>query len=123
MASDLLALIDDYNNAEGLVMTYGNRIMAIICDCVRDVIPDIRGVIGDLDDDDILIFRSYEYEIEKRLETMKDGVPNNWRRFYFLIEKVFPELEFKVDDNGIYLSPEEQDEIIKRLKKLRGEEK
>jgi len=117
MNNELLKLIHDYDNVRDLASTYGMRIISIICDVVRDIIPDIRGWVGDIDISDVLFFHSEKFE--KRAEEMQEGVPTNWRRFYLLIELIFPELESDVDDDGIYLSPEEQISVLERLKKLR----
>ena len=121
MSSDILALIDGRDKAKASVAAYEKKIMAIICDAVRDIIPDIEGWLGTADNHNVLFFNSEIWS--KDFPTAEEAASAGWWWLSMLIEQVFPELQFQVSDNGIYLPPEEQIEILKRLKKLRGEKK
>ena len=118
MASDLLALIDGWDKAKASVAAYEKRIMAIICDAVRDIIPDLEGWLGTPDNPNKMIFLSEQFG--HCYERMPKEKNENWENLHSLIEEIFPELEYQLEDNDIYLSPEEQAKIIERLKKLRG---
>jgi len=118
MSSDILALIDGRDKAKASVAAYEKKIMAIICDAVRDIIPDIEGWLGTADNPNVLFFNSEIWS--KDFPTAdEEAASAGWWWLSMLIEQVFPELQFQVSDNGIYLPPEEQIEILKRLKRLR----
>jgi len=119
MNNNLLALIDGRDKAKASVAAYEKRIMAIICDAVRDIIPDLEGWLGTPDNPNKMIFLSEQFG--HCYERMPKEKNENWENLHSLIEEIFPELRYQLDDNDIYLSPEEQIKIIKRLKKLRGE--
>ena len=61
MSSDILALIDGRDKAKASVAAYEKRIMAIICDAVRDIIPDLEGWLGTPDNPNKMIFLSEQY--------------------------------------------------------------
>ena len=114
MSDNLLYEINQWNNSKMVVAAYENKIMAIICDAVRDIIPDIEGWLGTADNPNVLFFNSEIWS--KDFPTAEEAASAGWWRLSMLIEQVFPELQFQVSDNGIYLPPEEQIEILKRLK-------
>jgi len=118
MNNNLLFKICQYNSAKKMLATYQKTIMETICEAIRDVIPDIEWRLGNPENQNLMIF--YSEDRAKKFSFDDEAYDNYWR-FSSVIESVFPALEFSVGDNYLYVSPEERDEIIKRLKKLRGE--
>ncbi len=116
----LLSLIWWYNRSNENVTMAGKRIIEIICDAVRDIIPDIEGWVGTEDGSNLLFFNS-KLQSDIWWNKVESNEGEQWECLDFLIEKVFPELKYCVDDNCIYLPPEKQNMVIERLEKLRGE--
>jgi len=114
----LLTLINSYNSSREQVTKLGNQIIKIICDALRDVIPDMEGSVGTIDSPNVLFFSSNEQS--SAWENKDSREIENWESLDQLIEKVFPEIKYDVDDNCIYLPPDKQKIVIERLKKLRG---
>ncbi len=121
MNNNLLFAVHQYLNAKKMLAGYEKKIMDIICDAVRDIIPDIESWLRYPDGPNIMLFLSEEFG--HCYERMPKEKNENWENLHSLIEEIFPELEYQLEDNDIYLSPEEQAKIIKRLKKLRGEKR
>ncbi len=115
---DLLPLIWNYNTARRVVAITGGKIVIKICDAIRDIIPDIEGWVGDIDSSDVLFFRSEEAAKGFDEVLLSGQEYEDWKSLDSLIGEVFPELQYKVDDNCIYLSPNKQKLIVERLKKL-----
>ncbi len=122
--NNLLNLIDWYRQSREHVTKAGNKIIKIICDSIRDIIPDIEGWVGSIDSPDVLIFSSSIQVAVWEREIKENGIggrnEERWRSLGSLIGEVFPELKFRVDDNGMYMPPEKQKIIIERLQQLRS---
>jgi len=117
MNNNLLFAVHQYLNAKKMLAGYEKKIMDIICDAVRDIIPDIEGWLGTASNPNVLFFNSETWS--KDFPTAEEAASAGWWWLSMLIEQVFPELQFQISDNGIYLPPEEQIEVLKRLKRLR----
>lgn len=117
MNNNLLTLIECLDRDKICVAVHEKMIMEIICDAIKDIIPDIKWRYGYPDDPDIMIFYS-ENMAKDFIDDRKEVSNNNWR-LYSVIENVFPELKYTTDDNYIYLSDEERFKIINKLKNLR----
>jgi len=95
------------------------NLVEMICDVVRDIIPDIEGRFGTLRGQASLYF--FSKEIGKRFDKLLDDDDFDWtnRRFCFLVEDAFPEFVGCVFDNSLFLTPEEQLAVRDRLENLK----
>lgn len=118
MGDNILDIIERYESASSEVVKYQKEIIRLICNAVRDVIPDIDAWIGTIDNPNVIFFNSDERG--KRFDkALDDKAFDGWQSLDSLIGDVFPELLYEVDDNCIYLSPEEQAKIKERLERLK----
>ncbi len=113
MSDNLLYEIHQWNNSKMVVAAYENKIIKLICEAVRDVIPDIEGWRGTSDFPEMLFFNSEKYSIPP------DGVDIKQKWFTEIVVSVFPELKDEIYDNGIFLSPEQEAKILNKLVELR----
>jgi len=114
----LLSLVWWYNRSREHLRIAGEKIIEIICGAIRDILPDIDGWVGSIDSSDVLFFSSNHQQEIWDNEVEAGGV-EGWKSLEYLIEEIFPELKFRVDDDGIYLPPDKQKIIIERLQQLR----
>ena len=107
--SKAVRLINDYLEAIRKTQEAGEKLGILICETVRDIIPDIEFSLGWAEAGvDTLCFFS-------KSKKKWWGVP-----FDAVLREVFPEL-FIDAPYGVYLSSDEAEEARKRLKALRGE--
>lgn len=113
MNDNLLFVICQYNSLKKMLSFSEKRIMEIICEAIRDVIPDIKAR-RDYCHSERMVF----YTEAMPEEAPEKTTPDFW--LSSVITDVFPALGGSVDDVSIYLSQEERADILKRLRKLRG---
>jgi len=117
----IAGLIDGLNRAKSWVVVNEKMIMEILCNAIKDVIPDIKGRLGypyPHNPASKIVF--YSEQRSKALDNGTEGAIDNRFRLSSIIESVFPELEYSVDDHFIYLSEKERVELIKRLNEYKG---
>jgi hypothetical protein len=115
----LAGLIKGLDRAKSWVVMNEKMIMEILCNAIRDVIPDIKGRLGypyPNNPANKIVF--YSEQKSKALDDGTEGAADNRYRLSSIIESVFPELEFSVDDHFIYLSEKERVELTKILNEL-----
>jgi len=96
------------------------NIVWLICDVVRDVIPDIEGKLGTLTCGENLFFKSKQFFERLRVERVFDRDElEGWRDFRSLVVDTFPEFKGEVFDNCLFLTPEEQMKVKDRLENLK----
>lgn len=104
-----MKMVNDYLEAIRRAQEAGEKLGELICETVKDIIPDIEFSLGWAEAGvDTLCFHSKSKK--------------KWREVPFdtVLREVFPELQFHIDTPyGVYLSQEEAEEIRKRLKALR----
>ncbi len=118
MNDNLLFVINQYIDATVKMSINQRKIVEILCDTVRDIIPDIKGRFDIVDTPNVMFLHSESRggDFPEDREGMEFA---SWYNISRLIEDVFPEIEFMIKDNGISLSQEEEKKILERLKKLR----
>lgn len=98
------------------------NLVELICDIVRDVIPDIEGRVGTLTNKENIFFFSKEYKErfeDAMVEDDFDFYLEGWQDFRSLVEDAFAEYAGLVFDNGLFLTPEEQLAVRDRLENLK----
>ena len=126
MSNVIINAINQYKDGIDEAKAYGERIIKLICDALRDVIPDIKGYTSVGYNDNTLKFLSTELEY-RYLETLLDEDDlfdgeypcEGWINLSSLIQKVFPDIEDLVKDDDVYIMPEEQAEVKERLERLK----
>jgi len=113
---DMMDDISEYVNSREKIASSAQKIGEAICGAVRDIIPDIEYRVGDQENPTSIWFKSKEtrWQFEDTTESI-----SSWEPFWSLISKVFPELEDYIADDMMYISPEMQEKIIRRLEALR----
>ena len=85
------------------------NLVEMICDMVKDIIPDVGGTILILAGKERLFFFSENFRERLNKGMAKDDFSwDGWWDFRSLIGEVFPEYAGCVYDNGLFLTPEEQ---------------
>jgi len=113
---DIMDDISEYLKSREKIASSAQKIGEAICGAAKDIIPDIEYGVGDQEDPTNIWFKSKEtrWQFEDTTESI-----SSWEPFWSLISKVFPELEDYIADDMMYISPEMQEKIIRRLEALR----
>jgi len=114
----ILTAIDKYREARATFFLEGEKIAKMICDAIRDVLPDIKGYV--LEDRwhtwGTLFFESDMQHKEFLKTTIKTN--RDWDNFLYILFDIFPSLIGHVN-SPMSLPPEKAKEIKRRLIKLR----
>lgn len=113
---DIMGQISEYVKSREKIVSSAQKIGEAICGAVRDIIPDIEYRVGDQENPTSIWFKSKEtrWQFEDTTESI-----SSWEPFWSLISKVFPELEDYIADDMMYIPPDTQAKIIRRLEMLR----
>jgi hypothetical protein len=114
---DIMCHIYDYLNSGQKIMSSGRKIGEAICGAVRDIIPDIDCRVEN-HFENLGKFWFSSKTIRLTFEDTKENI-SGWEPFYTLVSKVFPELEDYIADDMMYIPPDTQAKIIRRLEMLR----
>ena len=106
---DMMDDISEYVNSRD---SSAQKIGEAICGAVRDIIPDIEYRVRRPS----IWFKSKETRWQ--FEDTKESI-STWEPFWSLVSMVFPELEDYISDDLMYISPDTQEKIIRRLEMLR----